>query len=87
LSTDSNPRPEILNPKSYQFRSYWAHFWHWFNWANYAVFIITLVYKIQFWMPSLAYVNAPGDLDIQRATLDFESLGWTYYMVLAPRNP
>lgn len=63
-------------------RSYWGHFWHWFNWANYAVFIITLVYKIQFWMPSLAYVNAPGDLDIQRASLDFEAIGWTYYMVV-----
>mmetsp|Transcript_27342 Transcript_27342/g.53297 ORF Transcript_27342/g.53297 Transcript_27342/m.53297 type:complete len:803 (+) Transcript_27342:127-2535(+) len=63
-------------------RSYWGQFWHWFNWVNYGVFIITLVYKIQFWLPSLAYINASGDLDIQRASLDFEALGWTYYMVV-----
>mmetsp|Transcript_16131 Transcript_16131/g.39279 ORF Transcript_16131/g.39279 Transcript_16131/m.39279 type:complete len:759 (+) Transcript_16131:96-2372(+) len=63
-------------------RSYWGHFWHWFNWANYVVFIITLVYKIQFWLPSLAYVSGSGDLDIQRASLDFEALGWLYYNIV-----
>jgi len=63
-------------------RGYWTHFWHWFNWGNYTVFIITLVFKFQFLIPSLNYVGGQGDLDIQRATLDFESLGWTYYQIV-----
>eukprot|EP00961_Rhodomonas_salina_P167960 2264272-Rhodomonas_salina.1 len=63
-------------------RGYWTHFWHWFNWANYTVFVITLVFKLQFLIPSLNYVSGQGDLDIQRATMDFESLGWYYYQIV-----
>jgi len=63
-------------------RSYWTHFWHWFNWVNYSIFVITLGLKLSFYIPSLAYVNGRGDLDIQQASLDFEALGWTYYQMI-----
>ena len=63
-------------------RNYFAHFWHWFNWANYIVFIITLSYKIMFLVTSYNYVEGNGDLDLQNASLDFESLGWTYYQIV-----
>lgn len=60
-------------------RGYWTHFWHWFNWVNYMFFAITLVHKLNFLLPALRYINSDGDLDIQQASLDFESLGWMYY--------
>jgi len=63
-------------------RGYWTHFWHWFNWVNYLIFLITLYLKLSFYIPSLAYVNGRGDLDIQQATLDFEALGWIYYQMI-----
>jgi len=63
-------------------RSYWTHFWHWFNWVNYSIFVITLGLKLSFYIPSLAYVNGRGDLDIHQASLDFEALGWTYYQMI-----
>jgi hypothetical protein len=63
-------------------RNYWSHFWHWFNWANYAVFAITLYFKIKFLIPSYLYVEGNGDIDVQYASLDFESLGWTYYQIV-----
>lgn len=63
-------------------KNYFAHFWHWFNWANYIVFIITLTYKIMFLITSYNYVEGNGDLDLQFASLDFESLGWTYYQIV-----
>jgi hypothetical protein len=44
--------------------------------------VLTLVFKVQFWLPSLAYVSASGELDIQKASLDFEALGWLYYQIV-----
>jgi hypothetical protein len=61
---------------------YWSHFWHWFNWVNYIVFAITLGFKISFLIPSYQYIAGNGDADLQYASLDFESLGWTYYQIV-----
>jgi hypothetical protein len=46
---------------------------------NYTIFAVTAAHKLNFLLPSLQYINSDGDLDIQQASLDFESLGWMYY--------
>ncbi|EKX43635.1 hypothetical protein GUITHDRAFT_163814 [Guillardia theta CCMP2712] len=63
-------------------RVYWTHFWHWFNWVNYTIFMVSLYFKISFYMASLRYVSGNGNSDMQTATMDFEAIGWTYYQMV-----
>lgn len=62
---------------------YWFRdMWNYVSLLMYFVFGITLVFKVRFFLISLAYVNASSDpVDKQKAVIDFEALGWIYSQI------
>jgi len=57
---------------------YWLRdLWNYLSLYIYFVFGVSLIFKVRFFVRSLPYVNSlPDELDQQRASLDFEALGW-----------
>lgn len=55
--------------------------WRFFHWIMYIFFLITFVFKVQFLLTSLSYVNTEADRDSEQAVLDFEYLGWVYSQI------
>ena len=62
-------------------RAYWDDPWRFFHWMMYSFFLITFVFKVQFLLTSLSYVNSAADQDSEQAILDFEYLGWIHSQI------